>query len=1097
MCYIRQKQFSTYQLRTLDFGEKNYLRMENHPEDAKVHAATVDDVPFSILVNLYNDLRAAKVAGKKRPRSSYASAHREARRSLLTNAWIRIAKHCGYGHDVLSKRTTDDTFVPAQLLPPSESFKLLSLMVPSLDSVHAYLGMKESKLADAFVRALDLTSNGADAQWLKHHKDKEYRPQRWKQDANIVDGNFATVLKAVLTDRCPSESSLTIGVVWDSLTALSKASRGRSSRIVKKPMLITEDVKNTGSVSDPWFGDASSYPEDAKAIALRRVVHLGTSDEVAEFARIILKDLDIRLTEDTFFHWFHPGAKQHYTQIHDIHRLLKDCSDPCFEVGEASVQVGKYASVMLTMRPSRKKLDVICENLRGVGDSTEIADNEYAEEGLGFPPSLNKKEEPYFIMEPKLDGERMQLHKWKPKSSERAPYEFQVRTFSRRGNDSSDMYVGALREVVLSAIQAQDIILDGEIMIWDELKSAWLRFEDIREVATSIAKKTVADGASYILKYMVFDVLYVDQGSKKGESRRGGNMVIRLPLHKRRCLLSKLVKPKELPYCVGARASIEIVDMDRGHNDKELANALQRFETMGYEGVIAKHPDKPYVLAERNLDISIKLKPDYFDGGIADLDVLILGGKYSASRGHRLQRAGRLSSFLIGVRADDTSTSGWRERGLQWEERMKKCKWVPIGSVGTGYSDTELAELQDMFDGKWKHFDKHDLPDHFEDKEYSQTLLDHVAKWIEPADSVVFTIRAFELNRRVGALRFPRVERINWEKPYFDVPTFEHVQDLDDNKQPALVRADENDADEVFTGSGEKKTRKMFDAEEERAMKRVKEEGHLVTGGRSAKSVIASAQGADISKIARICSAFSGMTFFVVAPDAAPKESLEIKIHQLGGSFVQNFMGNSDYIICTSANLARIKAMKQTFEQNQNSGTCSILRSNWIEECFSKKARIIPSLDDIIYATPELEAELFEEADRFGDAWEKDATVELLSRSLDEVEKWEKKRSSNGSLDKFKNADCRKVHAMMKKAGNIFMDMNVWVPREKKELKSCIPLIRGFGGKISEIENEDVTHILTCNEGDSKRSSSIQEHISVITKEWVWKAVRGARHAWQ
>lgn len=1056
---------------------------------------TVDHLPFSVLATLYQDLRKAKVTGKKRTRGFHAKGQVDSRRAILTAAWMKIAEQCGFGGEILAKRLTDDHFVPAQLFPPRESFKLLCFLVPPLDSEHAYLGMKETKLADAFVKALDLVPHGDDAQWLKHHKEKEYRPQRWRQDADIVDGNFATVLKAVLNDRCPAESSLTLGIVWNALDALSKATRGRSTRIARMSNYgHKRDSEEKRTTFDSGWEDSTAESEDGRAVALRTLIQVGTAEEVAEVARIILKDVDIRLSEDMFLSWLHPGAKQHYTQIHDIHQLLKDCADPNFEVGEASVQVGQYASVMLCMRPSRKKLDTICENLRGIGAHAE-GNISKTTETTRQSRYLENSQRRYFIMEPKLDGERLQLHKWRSHSGPGLE-EYDIRTFSRKGNDSSAMYAGALRDVVLSAVNADNFILDGEIMIWDDLKASWLRFEDIREVATSIAKRKVPEGASYTLKYMVFDVLYVDQGQRKqGESRRSGNMVIRLPLHRRRMLMEKLILPKEVSYGIGARASIEVVGMERGHDERQLTQALQRYETLGYEGVIAKNPDMPYALAERSLDVAIKLKPDYFDGGIQDLDVLILGAKYSSSRGHRKQRAGQLSSFLIGVRAEEADSPIWKGHGEEWEQQMRKCKWIPVGNVGTGYSDIELAEIQNLLQGEWKPFDAKDLPDHFERRDYAPTLLSDIVKWVEPWKSIVLTIRAFEINRRFYALRFPRVERINWEKPYHDVPTFGHLLDLDENKPPATVRPDEADVDDVLGVGVKKKSRKAFDSDEEEVLERVKEEGHLITGGRNPRSVIASAVGADVSNIEIIASAFEGLTFYVIAPNSEPKERVEVKVYQLGGSFVQNFGSTVNFVICTSIHVAKVKLLKDRFSKTWgDDGTCPIIHSNWVDECLSRKSRILPSLNDVVYATDQLEEELFEKADRFGDSWTDDTTVETFSRSLEEVTRWKQNRLSDEKDVQSVEEIELDVRRAMKYCKNVFDGLVVLVPDTEIVLPGSVALLEAFGARIVTTDEAATTHVLVHSSSVPKWKQLYgTRNDAVVTEAWVRDCVTSGR----
>ncbi|KAI0560826.1 DNA ligase 4 [Gracilaria domingensis] len=866
--------------------------------------------------------------------------------------------------------------------------------------------MKETKLADTIIKSLDLVKDGDDAQWLKHYKEKAYRPERWKHDPDIVDGNLPSVLKALLSSRCPSNSSLTIGMVWNSLDILSQTARRKSHRIGR----VFYNANQPDKATSQRQTDRLSEPDELRYESIRTLLTHGTAIEVAEVSRIILKELDIRVSEDTFLNWFHPAAKQHYTQMHDIQKLLEDCHDPKFEIGDPSVRVGNYASVMLTMRPSKRQLDVVCNNLRGnkgiTASSTDAIDDSY------------------FIMEPKLDGERMQLHKWRMKSEQGEVIQHQIRTFSRRGNDSSAMYAEALRKVVLSAVKAKDIILDGEIMIWNKRTETWLRFEDMREVTTFIAKKSVPEGLSYILKYMVFDVLYIVQEDRDG-AQKAANMVMKLPLYQRRQLLNRIIQPKEEPFCRGVIAKVELVEMEKGQNETELIQALQRYERLGYEGVIAKHPDRPYALAERNINIAIKLKPDYFDGGIQDLDCLILGARFSDSHGHRVQRAGRLSSFLIGVRAADLKTSSNSKRDEEWVERMKKTKWIPVGSIGTGYADSQLAELQDKLKQDWKDFNLHDLPEHFERREYTQTLLSGVAKWIQPWNSVVVTITAYELNRRVWALRFPRVRRINWEKPYYDVPTFDHLKDLDDNKKPPMIASDENDVDEVPETRGKRKRKNVLESDEEDAVKRVKEEGHIVTGGRNARILISAAAGADVRNLERKSTAFEGVCCHVVAENQDEKEELEMKIHELGGTFSQTVSSDVDFVICSRATLPRIQMLKDSLSTKDGTKrTYSILRRRWVDESHGRLRRMVIDRSHVVRASEEVAADVYKVVDRFGDHWDKDADENSIARALDETEIWT--RENPGYEDDSRIPQIEKsVSKLAQECKNIFSSINV------------------------------------------------------------------------
>lgn len=1033
---------------------------------------TVDDIPFALFTRLFNSLRSQRAQSRKRHRPGTARRAADDKRAQLTRFWLDLASHTAAGSAALAARPTDGTIIAAHVFAPDQVLKLISLIVPALDPSHTYLGMKEARLADAFTRALDLQTGGEDAVWLSRYKERAFRPRRFHDDATIVDGNLPSVLHAVLRDRCPMQSTLTIGMVWHALDVLASTFRVRNRRIAKSTTKKRAPALQHGEPDDP---------DERRHDALRTLVTKGTADDVAEIARIILKDVDIRLSVDSFLSWFHPSAKQHYTQIHDIYKLLKDCHDHDFDIGEAAVQVGQYASVMLCMRPTRKNLSAICQKLRGNGAETE----QVSESDAG-----QNKIRPYFIMEPKLDGERLQLHKWK-QTSEDGIEEFVVRTYSRKGNDSSAMYASALEEVVMAGVRAQDIILDGEIMIWDDLRATWLPFEDMRDVTTNISKRSVREGVSYSLKYMVFDVLYVDQGSKKvGSSRKkNANMVMRLPLHKRRELLQRLIKKTEKTCCTGAKASIELVPMERGYEEQELTSALQRYETLGYEGAIGKNPDMPYVLAERSLDIAIKLKPDYFDGGIQDLDVAILGAKYSGSRGHREKRSGKLSSFLIGVRASDSDFPGWHGNGQEWEERMRRCKWIPVGSVGTGYSDKDLTELRDTLSGEWRDLDKHNLPDHLEVRPGALTMLAQVAVWVPPWKSVVLTVRAFELNRTLFALRFARVQRVRWDKKWTDCATFGELLDADDNKITATVRPDAADGDDILGGGPAPRSRRaqVFDSDEEAALAAARADGHIVTGGRAARRVIDDGRGADVRGIARVCDALEGTTVLVVAGEAKRKHGVETRVHELGGGFVQTLTAATGIVVVADGRGDGGRSAKEALRRVDEAGRgadVSVLRGGWLDECYAKREWVEPGLRHIVRASEGLKKRLYSEVDRFGDAWGKETTVKSFEECMNSVAEWRRM----GGKEEISEQVEQWTKECMVECGLLFDGMVVHAPSTEIEMSGSVGLLRAHGATVVDDvdERDDVTHVVVHSTLQAQwKRQHLSNRAQVVDEIWV------------
>ena len=156
---------------------------------------------------------------------------------------------------------------------------------------------------------------------------------------------------------------------------------------------------------------------------------------------------------------------------------------------------------------------------------------------------------PGWVYEEKVDGYRMAAMK----TGDGA------RLISRNGIHHSNRY----RELVqaLAALSSADFLLDGEIAIYDQAlvsRFEWLRGRPKNEPAT-------------LPVYMVFDVLEL-----------GGKDLRREPLWKRRKGLEDLV--------AGARMILPTRRLsDNGL--KAWAQAVHR----GYEGMVGKDPESPYV----------------------------------------------------------------------------------------------------------------------------------------------------------------------------------------------------------------------------------------------------------------------------------------------------------------------------------------------------------------------------------------------------------------------------------------------------------------------------------------------------------------------
>lgn len=384
----------------------------------------------------------------------------------------------------------------------------------------------------------------------------------------------------------------------------------------------------------------------------------------------------------------------------------------------------------------------------------------------------------------------------------------------------------------------------------------------------------------------------------------------------------------------GLRSRIDVVSAERGQTEQHFLSPLQKHCADGYEGVIAKNPAKPYAIGASEADFAVKLKPDYFDGGLSDIDVIILGAKFSASYS-RVGRAGDISTFLVGVRDERAHSTG---------EPPVEGWWNPVGSDGSGYSDHDLQEIRKQLKDHWVEFDAKILPSHFVHRNYPEAMFSDAVKWIPPSKSIVIAVRAYELLRERTALRFPRAERINWSKPIQEAITVQELEKVDDDKIPAIVGVDNKDGDDIGA-------RKITG-----------------TGRGSARKVLKSACATDVHGVNVVCNVFENLTFYVTGGDGVRKEEIEVMIHELGGKSVPNLMDCVHYVIGLDPNHPILSRLLKRFKDDPSgSSVRPVVRPTWVKRCRKRGARDGFVWSDLYFAPPKMESQLLQFADRFGD----------------------------------------------------------------------------------------------------------------------------------
>lgn len=264
-----------------------------------------------------------------------------------------------------------------------------------------------------------------------------------------------------------------------------------------------------------------------------------------------------------------------------------------------------------------------------------------------------------------------------------------------------------------------------------------------------------APGDQHQLCFMAFDLLLVND-----------KCVMDLPLSQRRELLEKSVMQRPRQF--------EIVAQTKVTNLNDINNAIDRVLLNQEEGIILKNLHSLYVAGERK-NSWLKIKPDYIEGLVNDLDVLIVGGYYGSGIG---RRAGTISHFLLGVRvppsssllSDQSPFSSSSSASSSFTSPPEGPEFHSFCKVGSGYSLRELAVLQKTLEPHWRVYDIHKPP--------KWLHLVHPFKekpdvWIAPNHSCVVQIKGAQViptdKFRTGhTLRFPRVQHLRYDKPWTD-----------------------------------------------------------------------------------------------------------------------------------------------------------------------------------------------------------------------------------------------------------------------------------------------------------------------------------------
>jgi len=335
------------------------------------------------------------------------------------------------------------------------------------------------------------------------------------------------------------------------------------------------------------------------------------------------------------------------------------------------------------------------------------------------------------VAQPKLDGFRLQVHKWQEHGKDH------VRFFSRNLQDMSEMFPEVYKAV---AAMKHDFVAEGEAIAYDPETNTFLPFQ---ETAKRRRKYGVEKKAEELpLQLFFFDLLYVD-----------GTSLLEKTHDERRKKLEKIL-PKRMRD--DEMASLKIIEEREITTAHQLEDYFEDNITHGLEGLVVKKHEAVYQPGKRNFNW-IKLKRQE-TGHLDDtIDCVILG--YYAGHGKRAKFG--IGALLVGVyhKADD--------------------QFETIAKIGTGLTDAGWREVKQKCD---------------EEKVAKQPSNISCAKELVPdvwvAPKIICMIRADEISlsplhtagltdKHPGyALRFPRFMGYRPDKSARDATTVKEVKHL-------------------------------------------------------------------------------------------------------------------------------------------------------------------------------------------------------------------------------------------------------------------------------------------------------------------------------
>jgi DNA ligase-4 len=358
-----------------------------------------------------------------------------------------------------------------------------------------------------------------------------------------------------------------------------------------------------------------------------------------------------------------------------------------------------------------------------------------------------------FCIEEKLDGERSVFHLWRdPNNKDKILTKF----YSRAGiiQPWYGYYVGDPNGIMTKYLKPEyfdgvdNLILDGEMITFDENKGMLLGFQDVK-ICGEMLKKKLKEGddltkETIYNRLLIYDILHLN-----------GQNLLTVNLKERKNKLLRSLSKFDFENC----KFFQIHKWNIGYSSDDIKIAMTNVVEKFSEGLVVKHWESKYYVGSTSKQW-YKLKPHYVRDIVSELDVTIIG-----------KEAGNLLCALYG----DSQNDKYRD----W--------FISFCLLRFGLDTKTKEAIEEKTSGHWIPYKRYESDIEMQEHRVKFGTL-KPNYWIHPQNSVVITVKAkslfyqnddspnkFLLNT---TLRHPYCIGVRHDKTYLECDTISDYESL-------------------------------------------------------------------------------------------------------------------------------------------------------------------------------------------------------------------------------------------------------------------------------------------------------------------------------